>query len=138
MELSQSLSYSQTPSPWEQGVSGVHFLKLEIKIQDETLFEITEGGCPLFFFLFRKTKLTECSNHPPDPKVLRFFQTVFGNYYFHTPAHGQSKNGKSNFRQDNIDLNRQPGCPHSQSLVNNRLLLHRTAECPLWDKVFMK
>ena len=90
MELSQSLSYSQTPSPWEHGVSGVHFLKLQIKIQDEWLFEITEGGCPLFSFLFIKTKLTECSNHPPDPKVLRFFQTVFGNYYFHTPEHGQN------------------------------------------------
>ena len=88
MELSQSLSYSQTPSPWEQGVSGVHFLKLQIKIQDERLFEILLGG--FRFFLFRKSKLTECSNHPPDPKVPRFFQTVFGNYYFHTPEHGQS------------------------------------------------
>ena len=88
MELSQSLSYSQTPSPWEQGVSGVHFLKLQIKIQDERLFEILLGG--FRFFLFRKSKLTECSNHHPDPKVQRFFQTVFGNYYFHTPEHGQS------------------------------------------------
>ena len=102
MELSQSLSYSQTPSPWEHRFSGVHFLKLEIKTQDETLLKYREEVALyfLFFFLENRNSLSAAIiiRTPKSWGFSKLCLAIIISTHLNN-EHGQSWNfGKNNFR----------------------------------------